>query len=155
MFPFKDPIKVRVRNEGDVQVKMGMSVIPPGEERDVSSTYLTPPVIMFAEEKGVVFECLIIGGKQYDLVQRVVPEEPAEAEEVEEPAEAEEPAEVEEPEEEVEVEEPAEEPAEVEEPDYSSMYKKELVELAKEKGVYEEGMLKDDLVEVLENVTTD
>ncbi len=129
MFPFIDPVLVRLDNQGDRPVKIGYKVITAGSSADVPVGTLHAPALRSARDSGVVFVGLVVNGVLHDLV-------PAEEEVVEEEV--------------VEEEEEVEEEEVEEEEDYSSMYKSELVAVAEELGYDVDGMLKAEILELLE-----
>lgn len=143
-------------------MKMGYSVVMPGETVDVSAKHLTAPLIMRVERAGVKYDCIVIGGKCFDLVERakeapegdpfmekILPPEPVvEPEPIveEDPPVEETPAD--EPESEVE-EEPEVLDIFGEEKDLDDMNKDELIEKAKELGVSYSGLNKAPLLEAI------
>jgi len=170
MFPFIEPVLVRLHNKGSRPVKIGYQVISAGKWADVPVGTLHSPALTAARNSGVEFVGLVVGDCLCDLIPMEMPEE-----EVVEVVEKEEEVVVKEKKTYVSSDEFAdttekesaekslrevglspvselEENTESEEEvvDYSSMLKKELIEVAEGKGMEVEGLKKQEILDMLE-----
>jgi|SRR5690625_526233 len=68
MFPFIDPVKIRVKNNSNKIIKVGFTTLDPGAEGDVDCRSAYGPPLRSARDLGVEYVGIVIDDRLYNLV---------------------------------------------------------------------------------------